>query len=114
MVIVKESYAAYENKVEEPNQDGQGNMGLLDATATKWKNDAVNKMFQFFKMQLFRAALPGYLRKAVTQLGRHVPGGDRHSKRIQNQSDSTSDSHQQPLRSQGRRRRGRRFPKRTE
>jgi hypothetical protein len=67
MVIVKESYAAYENKVEEPNQDGQGNMGLLDATATKWKNDAVNNMFQFFKMQLFRAALPGYLRKAVTQ-----------------------------------------------
>ncbi len=42
MVIVKESYAAYENQVEEPNQDEQGNVGLLDATATKWKNDAVN------------------------------------------------------------------------
>jgi hypothetical protein len=66
MVIVKERYAAFENKVEEPNQDGQGNVGLLDATATKWKNDAVNNMFQFFKMQLFPAALPGNLRKAVT------------------------------------------------
>jgi len=120
MVIVKESYAAYENKVEEPNQDGQGNMGLLDATATKWKNDAVNNMFQFFKMQLFRAALPGYLRKAVTQHNQNTITLDDmyqvESKRIRNQSDSTSDSCQrgQPLRSRGRRRRGRRFPKRME
>jgi hypothetical protein len=41
MVIIKESYAAYENKVKEPKQDGQGNVGLLDATTTRWKNDAV-------------------------------------------------------------------------
>ncbi len=67
MVIIKESYAAYENKIEEPAQDGQGNVGLLYATATQWKNDAVNNMLQFFKMQLFRAALPRDLRKAVTQ-----------------------------------------------
>ena len=67
MVIIKESYAAYENKVEAPTQDGPGGVGYLEATATKWKNDAVNNMLQFFKMQLFRAALPGDLRKAVAQ-----------------------------------------------
>ncbi len=67
MVSIKESYAAYEIKVKEPAQDRQGNVGLLDATATQWKNDAVNNMFQFFKMQLFRAALPGDLWKAVAQ-----------------------------------------------
>jgi hypothetical protein len=61
MVIIKESYAAYENKVEEPPQDRHGNVGFLDGTATQWKNDAVNNMLQFFKMQLFRAALPGDL-----------------------------------------------------
>jgi len=67
MVIIKESYAAYEIKVKEPAQDRQSNVGLSDATATQWKNDAVNNMFQFFKMQLFRAALPGDLWKAVAQ-----------------------------------------------
>jgi hypothetical protein len=41
MVIIKESYAAYENKVEAPPQDGYGNVGYLDATATQWKNDAM-------------------------------------------------------------------------
>jgi hypothetical protein len=42
-------------------------MGLLEATITQWKNDTVNNMLQFFKMQLFRASLPVDLRKAVTQ-----------------------------------------------
>jgi hypothetical protein len=51
MVIIKESYMAYENKVEAPPQDGNG--GYLDATTTKWKNDSVNNVMQFFKMQLF-------------------------------------------------------------
>jgi len=53
MVIIKESYAAYDNKVQEPTQDGHGNVGFLDTTATQWKNDAVNYMLHFFKMQLF-------------------------------------------------------------
>jgi hypothetical protein len=53
MVIIKESYAAYENKVEAPPQDGHGGVGYLDATANKWKNNAVNNIYQFFKMQLF-------------------------------------------------------------
>jgi len=69
MVIIKKSYAAYENKVPEPATDahGLGQLGLLEATATQWKNDTMNNMLQFYKMQLFRASLPGDLRKAVTQ-----------------------------------------------
>ncbi len=69
MVIIKESYAAYDNKVPEPPTDahGLGHVRLLENTATQWKNDMVNNMLQFFKMQLFRASLPGDLRKAVDQ-----------------------------------------------
>jgi hypothetical protein len=69
MVIIKESYIAYDNKVPEPPTDahGLGHMGLLETTATQWKNDTVNNMLQFFKMQLFRASLPGDLRKAMAQ-----------------------------------------------
>jgi hypothetical protein len=64
MVIIKESYAAYDNKIPEPPTDahGLGQVGLLETTATQWKNDTVNNMLQFFKMQLFRD-----LRKAVAQ-----------------------------------------------
>ncbi len=51
MVIIKESYTTYENKVEAPQHNT--NWGYLDATATKWKNDYINKVMQFFKMQLF-------------------------------------------------------------
>ncbi len=69
MVIIKKSYAAYDNKVLEPPTDAHGlrHMGLLENMATQWKNDTVNNMLQFFQMQLFRASLPGDLRKAVTQ-----------------------------------------------
>jgi hypothetical protein len=42
-------------------------VGLLEATATQWKNNTLNNMLQFFKMQLFRASLPGDLRKAIAQ-----------------------------------------------
>jgi hypothetical protein len=67
MVIIKESNVAYENKVPEPAMDahGLGQVGFLEATATQWKNNTVKNMLQFFKMQLFRASLPGDLRKAV-------------------------------------------------
>jgi hypothetical protein len=69
MVIIKDSYAAYDNRVPEPPTDahGLGQVGLLEAMATQWKNNTVNNMLQFFKMQLFRASLPGDLRKAVAQ-----------------------------------------------
>jgi hypothetical protein len=53
------------NKVEAPPQDGNG--GYLDATTTKWKNNSVNNVMQFFKRQMFRAALPGDIRKVVAQ-----------------------------------------------
>jgi hypothetical protein len=40
MVIIKESYAAYDNKVPEPPTDahGLGQVGLLENTATQWTN----------------------------------------------------------------------------
>ncbi len=65
MVIIKESYAAYENKIEAPQHDANG--AYLDAAATKWKSNYVNNLMQFFKMQLFRAALPGDIHKVVAQ-----------------------------------------------
>ncbi len=69
MVIIKESYAAYNNKAAEPPTDAQGlgRVGLLENTARQWTNDTSNSMLQFFKMQLFRASLPGDLRKVVAQ-----------------------------------------------
>ncbi len=69
MVIIKESYAAYNNKVQEPSTDAQGlgHVGLLENMVTQWKNDTVNNMLQFFTMQLFRASSPGDLRKAMAQ-----------------------------------------------
>jgi hypothetical protein len=69
MVIIKESYTAYNNKTPEPPTDAHGlrHVGLLENTARKWTNDTANNMLQFFKMQLFRASLPGDLRKAVAQ-----------------------------------------------
>jgi hypothetical protein len=42
------------------------NFIYLEATATKWRNDSVNNAMQFFKMQLFRAAIPGNISKVVT------------------------------------------------
>jgi hypothetical protein len=69
MVIIKESYVAYNNKVPEPPTDahGLGHVGLLENTARQWTNDTANNMLQFYKMQLFRASLPGDLRKAMAQ-----------------------------------------------
>jgi hypothetical protein len=57
------------NKAPEPPTDAQGlgHVGLLENTARQWTNDTANNMLQFFKMQLFRASLPGDLRKAVAQ-----------------------------------------------
>jgi hypothetical protein len=86
MVIIKESYVAYNNKAPKPPTDAQGlgHVGLLENTARQWTNDMANNMLQFFKMQLFRASLPGDLRKGHgparsdhDDAGRHVPGGYR-------------------------------------
>jgi hypothetical protein len=66
MVIIKDSYAAYQNKVPALlHHDASG--GYLDATATKCKNDSINNAVQFFKMQLFQVALPREIQKVVAQ-----------------------------------------------
>jgi hypothetical protein len=65
MVIIKESYAAYQNKVQALLKNANGS--YLTATAEKYKNNAVNNTIQFFKMQLFQAALPGKLHNMVVQ-----------------------------------------------
>jgi len=51
MVILKESYTAYQNKVQAPLNNI--NNGYLTAFAKKYKNDTVNKAMQFFKKELF-------------------------------------------------------------
>jgi hypothetical protein len=53
MVIIKERYAAYENKIKALQNDAY--RGYLDAIATKWIND------------YFQAALPGDIRKVMAQ-----------------------------------------------
>jgi hypothetical protein len=44
MVIIKESYVAYDNIVPEPptNAHGLGQVRHLENTATQWKNDTVS------------------------------------------------------------------------
>jgi hypothetical protein len=65
VVIIKESYAAYLNKVQALLNNA--NCRYLTATAEKFKNDAVNNAMQFFKIQLFLAALPEELHNVVPQ-----------------------------------------------
>jgi hypothetical protein len=66
MVIIKESYLAYENKVDAlAHHDANG--GYLAPTARKWRNDSINNAMQFFKMQLFQVALPRDICKVVAQ-----------------------------------------------
>jgi hypothetical protein len=57
MVIIKESYVAYNNKVPEPPTDahGLGQVGLLENTATQWKNDSQQHVAVFQN-----AAFPGF------------------------------------------------------
>ncbi len=56
MVILNESYASYENKPAAP-----AHHDITMATASRWKDEALNNTAQFLKMQLFRAALPAKL-----------------------------------------------------
>jgi hypothetical protein len=66
MVILKESYASYENKPAAPaHHDVNG--GLTMPRCRQWRDEALNNAQQFQKMQLFRAALPAELRKVVAQ-----------------------------------------------
>jgi hypothetical protein len=66
MVILKESYASYENKPAAPaHHDVNG--GFTMPRARQWRYEALNNAQQFLKMQLFRAALPAELWKVVAQ-----------------------------------------------
>jgi hypothetical protein len=66
MVILKESYASYENKPAAPAHHNV-NGGFTMPRARQWRDEALNNAQQFLKMQLFRAALPAKLWKVVAQ-----------------------------------------------
>ncbi len=66
MLILKDSYASYENKPAPPaHHDVNG--GFTMPTARRWRDEALNNATQFLKMQLFRVAIPADLRKVVAQ-----------------------------------------------
>jgi hypothetical protein len=66
MVIIKESYASYENKPPAPAHFDVNN-GYTMPVCRQWKDDVLNNTQQFLKMQLFRAALTPELRKVIAQ-----------------------------------------------
>jgi hypothetical protein len=66
MVIIKESYASYENKPPAPANFDVNN-GFTMPVCRQWKDNVLNNTQQFLKMQLFRAALTPELRKVVAQ-----------------------------------------------
>jgi hypothetical protein len=66
MVIIKDSYASYENKPPAP-ANFDVNYGFTMPVCRQWKDEALNNAQQFLKMQLFRAALTPELRKVVAQ-----------------------------------------------
>jgi hypothetical protein len=66
MVIIKDSYASYENKPPAPANFDVNN-GFTMPVCRQWKDDVLNNTQQFLKMQLFRAALTPELRKVVAQ-----------------------------------------------
>jgi len=59
MMIIKESYTNYQNIATTPITDN--NNRYLITMAEQWNKDTLNNVMQFFKMQLFRAALPSKL-----------------------------------------------------
>ncbi len=93
MVIIKDSYANYENKPAPPALHNI-NGGYAVDTTNRWRKDTMNNAAQFLKMQLFRAALPD-LHKVVAQrnplaldngkhphTGRDVSNCDRYTEEI--------------------------------
>jgi hypothetical protein len=65
MMIIKESYVTCQNKVQAPLNDTNG--WYLVSAAEKYKNNTVNNVMKFIKMQLFWTALPHELRSVVAQ-----------------------------------------------
>jgi hypothetical protein len=66
MVIIKDSYASYENKPPAPANFDVNN-GFTMPVCRQWKDNALNNAQQFLKMQLFQAALTPELRKVIAQ-----------------------------------------------
>jgi hypothetical protein len=81
VVIIKESYIAYKNKVDALAHH-DANWGYLKATARKWRNNSIKNAMQFFKMQFFWAALPGNICKVVA----HIPGCNHNPERSWSQA----------------------------
>jgi hypothetical protein len=71
MVILKDSYASYENKPAAlAHYDVNG--GFTMPTTRRWRDEALNNATEFLKMQLFRAALTADLRKVVAQRNTNI------------------------------------------
>ncbi len=66
MVIIKDSYASYENKPATPTHHDVNN-GFTMPVCRQWRDEALNNAQQFLKMQLFQAVLTPELRKVVAQ-----------------------------------------------
>ncbi len=66
MVIIKDSYASYENKPAAPAHHDVNN-GFTMPVCRQWRDEALNNAQLFLKMQLFRAALMPELQKVVAQ-----------------------------------------------
>ncbi len=65
-MIIKDSYASYENKPAAPANFDVNN-GFTMPVCRQWRDEALNNAQQFLKMQLFQAALTPELRKVVAQ-----------------------------------------------
>jgi len=65
MVVIKESYNTYQNKVELPNEDLNG--GVSTNFNTAYVNDHTANIMNVFKMNMLLAALPSEIRHAVVQ-----------------------------------------------
>jgi len=65
MVVIKESYNTYQNKVDLPNEDLNG--GVSTNFNTAYVNDHTANIMNVFKMNMLLAALPSEIRHAVVQ-----------------------------------------------
>jgi hypothetical protein len=65
VVIIKESYKTYWDKAEGPNNNLNG--GIRNNVITTYINNHCANLMNFFKMNIFRAALPPEIRHVVGQ-----------------------------------------------
>ncbi len=65
MVIIKDRYAEYQSKVQEPQNDI--NIIMPSATVRTYIANYMTNLTNFFKVNLFRAALPAEIRNKFAQ-----------------------------------------------